>query len=98
LKMGTFPTIDVYYQLKNLIRYYHLKGGQFRGGSQSLYWKSNLSDASWPVVEITRQVVIDGISPVICLNPSHGQAKSGYDYHNSSIRDIQFTRRLIREI
>ena len=49
-QMGTFPTIDVYYQLKNLIRYYHLKGGQFRGGSQSLYWKSNLSDASWPVV------------------------------------------------
>lgn len=97
-QMGTFPTIDVYYQLKDLIHYYHLKGGQFRGDSPSLYWKSNLSDASWPVVEITRQVVIDGVSPVICLNPSHGQAKSGYDYHNSSIRDIQFTRRLIREI
>ena len=42
-QMGTFPTIDVYYQLKDLIHYYHLKGGQFRGDSPSLYWKSNLT-------------------------------------------------------
>jgi len=97
-QMGTFPTIAVYYQLKELIHYYHLKGGQFRDDSQKLYWKSTLSDASWPVIEITRQVISDGISPVICLNPSHGQAKSCYDYNHATIRDIDFLRQLIREI
>ena len=86
--MGTYPTMDVYYKLKGLIGYYHLKGGQQRDGNSDLYWRSSLEDASWPVAEITRQVVMDGLSQMICLNASHGQAKAGYDYNNMTKRDL----------
>jgi hypothetical protein len=57
-----------------------------------------LEDASWPVVEITQQVVMDGVAPVICLNGSHGEAKAGYDYNNMTKRDLDFIRRAIPEI
>ena len=96
--MGTYPTIDVYNKLKGLIGYYHLKGGQKGGGGIELRWRSSLEDASWPVVEITRQIVKDNVSQVICLNPSHGKAKTGYDYNNMTKRDLDFIRRTIQEI
>ena len=96
--MGTYPTLDVYYKLKGLISYYHLKGGQQSDENSDLYWRSSLEDASWPVVEITRQVVMDGLSQMICLNVSHGQAKAGYDYNNMTKRDLDFIRRAIAEI
>jgi hypothetical protein len=91
-QMGTFPTTDVYLELRDLIGYFHLKGGQHDGKSTALRWASALKDASWPVIEITRRAVADGVSPVICLNPSHGQAKSGYDYGDVLKRDIEFLR------
>lgn len=97
-QMGTYPTMEVYNKLKQLIGYYHLKGGQSCSDSNNLCWKSSLKDASWPVVEITRQVVIDGVSQVICLNPSHGRAKEGYDYSNITKRDLDFIRREIPEV
>ena len=96
-QMGVFPTLDVYRQLKPLIGYYHLKGGRSDGGS-NLVWASALEDASWPVLDITRQVVADGISPVICLNPSHGAARQGYNHADIAQRDLNFLRREMAEI
>lgn len=95
---GTFPTLSVYQQLKPLIGYYHVKGGQVGDDGNALRWNSSLEDASWPVVEITRQVVLDNVSPVICLNPSHGECKPGYDYSDRFRRDVEFLRRAIPEI
>ena len=94
-QMGTAPTMDVYRGLRPLLAYYHLKGGQAEPGSRSLRWKSSLEDASWPVREITRQVVADGVSPVMCLNGSHGARKPGYPYGDVLERDLAFVRREI---
>ena len=91
-QMGTFPTMEVYRRLRPLLAYYHLKGGQAEPGSDVLRWKSSLEDASWPVREITRQVVADGVSPVICLNGSHGRRKPGYPYDDVLTRDLAFAR------
>lgn len=91
-EQGTFPSVQVYEALRPLIGYYHLKGGQTDGAAQALCWRTCLQDASWPVTEITQRVITDGVSPVICLNPSHGRAKPGYDYANSVERDLAFVR------
>lgn len=95
---GTFPTVEVYKQLKPLIDYYHVKGGQHDDTSLDLCWRTALEDASWPVLEITRRVIADGISPVICLNPSHGKEKPEYDQTNLTKRNIDFLRREIAGI
>ncbi|MBT3270651.1 TIM barrel protein [Candidatus Poribacteria bacterium] len=91
-QMGSPPTIAVYESLRDLIGYYHLKGGQSGPGSDDLKWRSSLADASWPVVEITREVVSDGVSPVICLNPSHGAARPDVDFTDIVARDIAYVR------
>lgn len=91
-QMGTVPTMEVYRQLRPLLAYFHLKGGQAEPGSDALCWKSSLEDASWPVREITRQVVADGVSPVVCLNGSHGKRRPGYPYDGVLARDIAFVR------
>ena len=91
-QMGTVPTLEVYGELRPLLAYYHLKGGQAAAGSDVLHWKSSLEDASWPVREITRQVVADGVSPVICLNGSHGKRKPGYAYEDVLARDLAFCK------
>jgi hypothetical protein len=97
-QMGTYPSVQVYEQLRDLIGYYHLKGGIACEGNEDLCWRSALEDASWPVVEITRQVVEDGVSPIICLNPSHGQSRPGVDDADVTQRDLSFVRDLIREV
>ena len=94
-QMGTFPTLEVYGRLRPLLAYYHLKGGRTEPGSDALRWKSSLADASWPVREITRQVVADGVSPVICLNGSHGARKPGYSHDGVLERDLAFVSREI---
>ena len=93
-QMGTVPTLEVYGELRPLLAYYHLKGGQAAPGSGALHWKSSLEDASWPVREITQQVVADGVSPVICLNGSHGKRKPGYAYAGVLDRDLAFAREI----
>jgi hypothetical protein len=90
--------MSAYNQLKHLIGYYHLKGGQHDDKSMALRWRTALEDASWPLLEITRQVVADGVSHVICLNPSHGERKPGYDYSGVTKRDLDFIRREIAGI
>jgi sugar phosphate isomerase/epimerase len=70
---GVYPTLEVYRQLKPIINYVHLKGGRGLPGTPAiLAYRSLLEEASWPVREITQQVLQDGISPIICLNTSHG--------------------------
>ncbi len=97
-QMGTFPTLEVYRQLRPLIGMVHLKGGMADQPGGPLRWRSSLADASWPVIPILKAVIADGLSPVICLNLSHGKAKAGYDYTDVVGRDIQFLRRTIPEI
>jgi sugar phosphate isomerase/epimerase len=69
---GTYPSLDVYRQLKPLIALVHVKGGREETPGGPLRWASRLEDATWPVLDIVDAVVRDGVSPVICLNPSHG--------------------------
>jgi hypothetical protein len=91
-QMGTFPTLEVYTQIKHLIGYVHVKGGMLEDGS--FIWASALEDASWPVAEILNVLVADGVSPVICLNPPHGRAKPGYDISHITSRDLQLLRQI----
>lgn len=80
-EMGVFPTIEAYRTLRPLIGYVHTKGGRAADEDPTrLRWSVGLDAASWPVAEIIQQVVDDGVSPVICLNPSHGAWLADYDY------------------
>ena len=95
-QMGTFPTLDVYEILKPLIRMIHLKGGRADVSGGALKWGSHLEDASWPVLSIVRRVIEDRKSPVVCLNPSHGQSPPGF--RSNPQKDIEFLRNAIEEI
>ena len=95
---GTFPTLDVYQKLRHLTGYYHIKGGMHDDNSNELCWASSLEDAAWHVIEITQQVINDGIIKVICLNPSHGKAKPGYDYNDITKRDLDYLRKNFPEV
>jgi sugar phosphate isomerase/epimerase len=97
-QMGSAPTLSVYKSLKDLIGYYHVKGGRAEVEERALCWSTALEDASWPVLDITRRVIVDGVSPVICLNASHGRQMPGYNYENVVERDIDFLREGIEEI
>ena len=94
-QMGTFPTVEVYKILKPFIGYVHLKGGKAEEDREKLVWAAPLEDASWPVEEIVRLVVRDGVSPVLCLNGSHGRKPEGYDYRITAQHDLEFVRRII---
>lgn len=94
---GTFPTLEVYESLKPIIGYYHLKGGRHNEQSQQLRWQSSLEHASWPVAEITRRVITDHLSPVICLNPPHGSRSPDGDDEGDVEHDLAYIRRLVNE-
>ena len=93
---GTYPTVHVYEAVAPFMGYFHVKGGQDEAGSRTLRWRSCLEDASWPVGEIVKRVVNDGSSSVICLNPSHGDDRDGYDYENAVERDLRYVQRLVQ--
>jgi sugar phosphate isomerase/epimerase len=97
-QMGTSPSVEVFRSLRALIGNVHLKGGMSERPGGPLAWSSALADASWPVVEVVRAVIADGASPVLCLNPSHGEARPGYDYQDVAARDIAFLRTTFPEI
>ena len=78
-----------------VIGYVHLKGGMAEEEGGRLKWKSSLEDATWPVKEVMEQVVADGTSPVVCLNPSHGEIKPDYDMDDIVKRDIDYLRRAV---
>jgi hypothetical protein len=93
--MGIFPSMKVYEQLKPIMGYLHVKGGIKDSESNELKWQSSLEDASWPVQEMSSQAVADGVTPVICLNPSHGEVKPGYNYENIVKRDLDFMKLIL---
>lgn len=95
-QMGTFPSLEVYRQLRPIMGGLHLKGGRSEDG-RTLKWAADLEEASWPVVDIVRAAVADGVAPVVCLNPSHGQKQEGYDVWDVAQRDVAFLRREIKE-
>ena len=95
-QMGTFPTLDVYRMLKPIIGMIHVKGGRAEVSGGPLVWKAGLEDASWPVVPILKAAISDGLSPVICLNSSHGQRSE--DYVEDVAENLAFLRREIEEI
>lgn len=97
-EQGTFPTIAVYERLRPLIGYYHLKGGRADTVGGPLVWNCGLAEASWPVVELTGRVARDGVSPVMCLNPSHGRRIDGYEYREMAWRDLEFVRGEVEEV
>lgn len=97
-EMGTYPSLQVYEALSPLIGFYHVKGGQRGEDGSSLAWSSSLEDASWPVIQMTQQAVNEGVSPIICLNPSHGARKLGYDYHEVAKRDLDYLRKYIKGV
>ncbi len=77
---GTFPSLAVYEILKPWIGAVHVKGGYTNLPGSRMTAASSLRDASWPVLDICRTVVADGVSPVLCLNPSHGIRPPGWSY------------------
>lgn len=97
-QMGTFPTIEAYRQLRPLIGFLHVKGGKLGETGNALRWRSTLEEASWPVAEIVRSAILDRCSPVICLNPSHGQEQEGQAGQDRVEQDLQYMIKLISGI
>ena len=95
-QMGTFPSLAVYEMLKPVMGMIHVKGGQAEVAGGPLVWKAGLADASWPVVPILKAAIQDGVSPVICLNPSHGEKPDGYVEDTGG--NLTFLRNAIEEI
>jgi sugar phosphate isomerase/epimerase len=94
--LGTAPSLEIYRQLRPLICYVHLKGGR-AGIDGALRWRSPLRQATWPVREVLSEVVKDGVSPVICLNPSHGVTPPGYDRAAEVDDDLRFVREILHD-
>ncbi|TVY10445.1 TIM barrel protein [Paenibacillus cremeus] len=96
-EMGTFPTLEVYRTLKPLIGYLHLKGGRTGAEGERMVWKSSLQDASWPVAAMVAEAVRDQVSPVLCLNASHGKELADVSYEHIVEQDLSFTQSLVRK-
>ncbi|MFT5365693.1 MAG: sugar phosphate isomerase/epimerase [Candidatus Latescibacterota bacterium] len=95
-QMGTFPSVAVYDMLKPVIGMIHVKGGRAELPGGALVWKAGLKDASWPVVPILKAAIAGGVSPVICLNGSHGEKPDGYV--EDTVMNLKFLRDSIKEI
>ena len=106
---GTFPSLDAYRTLRPVTDYVHLKGGRAsHDAPRKLVFRCPLEQASWPVREIVADVLADGASPVICLNPSHGAVADDYALaalagtpemvRAEAQRDVGFLRATFREI
>lgn len=94
---GSYPTMDAYMRMKPLIGFVHVKGGRSEVPGGPLVWRSSLADASWPVKQIVSRVCQDGVSPVICINPSHGTSAGGA-YVDYCEDDINYLRSAIPEV
>jgi sugar phosphate isomerase/epimerase len=94
---GTFPNLEVYRQLQPLIGAVHLKGGR-SDDNQTLKWTAPLDEASWPVLDIVREIVADGVAPFICLNPSHGLKPPDWNDWEVAQHEVAWLRREIKGI
>ncbi len=92
-QMGTFPTMEVYQQLRPYVDYLHLKGGIAGDDGRTLQWRSGLEAASWPVLAITRAALTNGVRYGLCLNPSHGARHPDSSGEGTYDRDLAFLRR-----
>lgn len=97
-QMGTFPGVEVYQALKPTIGYVHLKGGSSGPASREMVWRAPLEQASWPVEDVLREIVKDGVTEVICLNSSHGKKPDGYDTGMELQSDLAFVRDALTRI
>jgi hypothetical protein len=98
-RAGTFPTLGVYAQLKPLIGLVHVKGGKAVEPCGELREASSLADASWDVEGILSAILRDGVTDILCLNPSHGKKTERYSDSTSDFyRDLVFLREHFPEI
>ncbi len=106
---GTYPSLEAYRTLCPVTDYLHLKGGRADPSDPGeLVYRCPLDRASWPVKEIVGAVLADGISPVICLNPSHGAVAPDYEFASlagtpemmraEALRDVEYLRATFEEI
>lgn len=96
-QMGTYPSLEVYETLKPHIGMLHVKGGRSNVPGGPLFLKSDLEHATWPVIDILQASIRDGITSVICINPSHG--RNSPEYGNVDVKnEIDFLRTNIGEI
>ncbi len=97
---GTFPSLDVYYQLKPLISMIHLKGSRdVEQDGLTKRFASSLEDCPWNVLELVQAVVDDQVSPVICLNPAHGATSPAYNHSlENYYQDLLYLRHQIKGI
>lgn len=95
-QLGTYPSVAVYRQLAPVIGMVHLKGGRSDVPGGRLRWRSGLADASWPVRELVAAILADRITPVLCLNPPHGEAHP--DFAVDYAADLAFLRATFPEI
>lgn len=93
---GAFPSLSIYRDIQPLVNYVHVKGG-IAGEDGRLRYRSALREASWPVREILRAVAADGVSPVVCVNPSHGESPEGFDARAVAEDDVRFLQALFSE-
>jgi hypothetical protein len=91
-QQGVFPSLVVYQTLRPHLGYLHLKGGIAGDDGRTLKWRSTLESASWPVLDITRAVLADGVRPAICLNPSHGEPHPQHPMAGAVERDLAYLR------
>ena len=90
---GLFPSLADYELLKKHIAVLHVKGGRWDNPEQKTYaWKSQLANSDWPVQDICRAALQDGIEN-ICINPPHGVTPDGWAYDLSN--DINFMKNIM---
>ncbi len=89
---GRYPSLADYDTLRDIIGLLHVKGGQWNNADDKVYaWKSHLDDSDWPVAELCRAALADGLE-AICINPPHGQAPDNWSY--SLEKDLTFLDQL----
>lgn len=96
---GHLPTLDDCDTLRPYLGYLHLKGGM--GSSEEpdrLVYASTLEDAHWPVRATVERIIGFGVSPVICLNSSHGKWREAAGHAQENVRNIAFLRASFPEI
>lgn len=90
---GLFPSLTHYQLLKKHIAVLHVKGGRWDDEENKCYaWKSHLEESDWPVAEICRAALSDGVEN-FCINPPHGVTPDAWSYDLE--KDIQFMKNIL---
>ncbi len=96
---GSYPSLEAYHTLRPIMDYFHLKGGRSADGEPGpLAFRCPLEQASWPVREILDAVLADDVSPVICLNPSHGAVPENYAFGSLDDRAAMMRTEALRDV